>query len=90
MITADDINGAFDALEDSFNKLAKLEDRQTELMADLAEYAEGSRKKEQCQKKIRDLQPTLVAAQRAFRLAGLRADRVRLLLHVEKTSMGRD
>jgi hypothetical protein len=89
-ITTDDVNKAFDDLEKSFNELAKIEDRQTALVADLQEYAEGSRKAEQAKKKVQDLQPKLATAQRAFRLAGMRADRVRLLLDVQKTSMGRD
>jgi predicted nucleic acid-binding Zn-ribbon protein len=90
MITAEDVTKAFDDLEDSFNELAKLEDRQTALVADLQEYAEGSRKAEGAKKKVQDLQPKLTAAQRAFRLAGMRADKVRMMLDVEKTAMGRD
>lgn len=40
--------------------------------------------------KLREMQPRMIAAQRAYRLAGMRCDRVRLLAEVEKTALGRD
>jgi len=89
-ITEDDVNKAFEDLENAFLELAKVEDRQTALLDDLKEYAEGGRKAEHAKKKVQDLQPKLTAAQRAFRLAGMRADKIRMLLDVQKTSMGRD
>lgn len=90
MITVDDVNKAFDDLEQAFQELAKIEDKQQELAADLAEYKDGSRKADQIKKRLQELQPKIAEAQRAYRLAGMRADRVRLLLDVQKTSMGRD
>ncbi len=89
-ISVDDVNAAFDALENAFQDLAKIEDKQQELAADLAEFKDGSRKADQIKKKLQDLQPKMAEAQRAYRLAGMRADRIRLLLDVAKTSMGRD
>jgi hypothetical protein len=83
-ISEDDVNAAFDALESAFQELAKIEDKQQEIAADLAEFKDGSRKADQLKKKLQDLQPKMTAAQRAFRFAGMRADRVRLLLDVEK------
>lgn len=90
MITEDDVDGAFDALEAAFTQLAEIEDKQAEYVADLAEYKDGSRKADQLKKRIQDLQPKITAAQRAYRLAGMRADRIRLLLNVQMTAMGRD
>lgn len=89
-ITEKDVNRAFDALELAFDNLATIEDKQTTLTADLQDFREGSRKADQIKKKLQELQPEIVKAQRAFRLAGIQADRVRLLLDVAKTSMGRD
>lgn len=89
-ITEKDVNSAFDALELAFQDLAKIEVKQQEIAADLAEFKEGSRKADQLKKKLQELQPKMATAQRAYRLAGMRADRVRLLLDVAKTSMGRD
>ncbi len=90
MISEKDVNGAFDALEAAFQKLAEIEDKQGEYVTDLQEYKDGSRKAEQIKKRLQELQPKLSEAQRAYRLAGMRADRIRLLLDVQKTSMGRD
>jgi len=89
-ISEKDVNSAFDALENAFGELAEIEDKQQEIAADLAEFKEGSRKADQLKKKLQELQPKMATAQRAYRLAGMRADRVRLLLDVAKTSMGRD
>ncbi len=89
-ITADNVNAAFDNLENAFSELAKIEDKQQEIATDLAEFKDGSRKADQLKKKLQELQPKMAEAQRAYRLAGMRADRVRLLLDVQKTSMGRD
>lgn len=57
---------------------------------DLGEYKEGSRKAEQAKKRIQDLQPKMAAAQRAYRLASMKAVRIRLLLDVEKNARGKD
>lgn len=88
-ITADDVNKAFDNLEKAFCNLAKIEDKQNKLTEDLPTL-KGSRKGDQIEKKLQALMPEMAEAQRAYRLAGMRADRVRLLLDVQKTSMGRD
>jgi hypothetical protein len=90
MITAKDINSAFDELEASFNKLAEVEDELAAAQQDLAEYKEGSRKFEQAKKNVDALRPYMNSAMRAYRLAGMKADRARLLLDVEKTALGRD
>ena len=90
MITEEMVNSAFDALEEAFQTLADIEDKQQEIALDLSEFKDGSRKAEQLKKKLQDMQPKITDAQRAFRLAGMRADRIRLLLDVAKTSMGRD
>jgi hypothetical protein len=90
MISEQDITEAFDNLENAFLALAKIEDKQQELAADLTEYKDGSRKADQIKKRLQELQPKMTEASRAYRLAGMRADRVRLLLDVQKTSMGRD
>ncbi|MCK9569641.1 hypothetical protein M0R72_11930 [Candidatus Pacearchaeota archaeon] len=90
MITEKNVTEAFDDLENAFQELAKIEDKQQELAADLAEFKDGSRKADQIKKKLQELQPKMNDAQRAYRLAGMRADRIRLLLDVAKTSMGRD
>lgn len=90
MISADDVNQAFDNLEKAFQDLAKIEDKQTALAQDLAEYKDGSRKADQVKKHLQELQPKMSDAQRAYRMAGMRADRIRLLLDVAKTSMGGD
>lgn len=89
-ITEQDVNEAFDELEYAFSNLAKIEDKQFALSGDLQDFREGSRKAEQLKKKLQDLQPEITKAQRTYRLAGMRADRIRLLLDVAKTSMGRD
>lgn len=89
-ITEKDVDEAFDNLEKAFTDLAKIEDKQQEIAADLAEFKDGSRKADQLKKKLQELQPKLAIAQRSYRLAGMRADRLRLLLDVAKTSMGRD
>jgi cell shape-determining protein MreC len=90
MIQEKDVTEAFDNLENAFQELAKIEDKQQELAADLAEFKDGSRKADQIKKRLQELQPKMTEAQRAYRLAGMRADRIRLLLDVAKTSMGRD
>ena len=90
MITSDDVNQAFDNLEKAFQDLAKIENKQQTLAQDLAEYKDGSRKADQVKKHLQDMQPKMSEAQRAYRLAAMRADRIRLLLDVAKTSMGRD
>ena len=90
MISEKDVNLAFAALEESFQELAKLEDKMIEYNQDLSEFKEGSRKADQIKKRIEELRPKITEAQRAYRLAAMRADRVRLLLDVYKTSLGRD
>ena len=90
MIGEKEVNLAFDNLEESFQELAKLEDKMMEYNQDLSEFKEGSRKADQGKKRIEELRPKITEAQRAYRLAGMRADRVRLLLDVAKTAMGRD
>jgi cell shape-determining protein MreC len=90
MINEGDIIKAFDNLENAFKELAKIEDQQQALAADLQEYKEGSQKADGVKRKLQKLQPEMTAAQRAYRLAGMRADRIRLLLDVQKTAMGRD
>ncbi len=90
MISEGDVNQAFDDLEKAFQELAKIEDKQQELAQDLAEYKDGSRKADQIKKRLQEMQPKATEASRAFRLAGMKADRIRLLLDVQKTSMGRD
>ena len=90
MISEKDVNLAFDALENNFQELAKLEDKMMEYNQDLAEFKEGSRKADQIKKRIEELRPKITEAQRAYRLAAMRTDRVRLLLDVAKTAMGRD
>ena len=88
-ISEDDVIQAFDNLEKAFQDLAKIEDKQNKLAEDLPTL-KGSRKGDQIEKKLHDLQPEMAEAQRAYRLAGMRADRIRLLLDVAKTAMGRD
>jgi hypothetical protein len=90
MITEDDVNQAFDDLEKAFEKLAEIEDKQQKIAIDLADFKDGSRKADQLKKRLQDMQPKATDAQRAFRLAGMRADRIKLLLDVQKTAMGRD
>ena len=90
MISEKNVNEAFDALETSFQELAKLEDKMMEYNQDLSEFKEGSRKADQNKKRIEELRPKITEAQRAYRLAAMRADRIRLLLDVYKTSLGRD
>jgi hypothetical protein len=90
MITETDVNEAYDAMEKAFSEHAKIEDKIQALAADLAEYKEGSRKADQIKKRLQELQPKFTEAQRAYKLAGMRADRVRVLLDVEKNAKGRD
>lgn len=89
-ITEKDVNEAFDRLENAFCELAKIEDKQQEIAADLAEFKDGSRKADLLKKRLQDLQPKMTEAQRTYRLAGMKADRIRLLLDVAKTANGRD
>ena len=89
-ITADNVNEAFDNLEKAFQALAKIEDKQAECIESMNNFKEGSKAEVAAKARLAKLQPELVAAQRAFRLAGMQADRIRLLLDVQKTSMGRD
>ncbi len=89
-ITADNVNEAFDNLEKAFHDLEKVEDRQAKCIENANNAREGSKAEIDAKARMAKLQPELVAAQRAFRLAGIRTDRVRLLLDVQKTSMGRD
>jgi hypothetical protein len=90
MITEKDVNLAFDNMEKAFAECAKIEDKQQELAADLSEYKDGSRKADQLKKRLQEMQPQIADAQRAYRLAGMRADRIRLLLDVEKNARGAD
>jgi len=90
MISEDDVNQAYNAFEESFCELAKIEDRQTELANDLSEYKDGSRKAEQITKKIQELAPKHNEAMRKYKLLGMKVDRIRLLLDVEKNAKGRD
>jgi septation ring formation regulator EzrA len=89
-ITADDVNEAFDNLEKAFHELAKIEDKQAECIESMNNFKEGSKAEVAAKARLAKLQPEITEAQRSFRLAGLKADRVRLLLDVQKTSMGRD
>jgi len=89
-ITADNVNEAFDDLEKAFHTLEKTEDKQAECIESMNNFKEGSKAEIAAKARLAKLQPELVAAQRAFRLAGIRADRIRMLLDVQKTSMGRD
>jgi septation ring formation regulator EzrA len=89
-ITETDVNEAFDNLEKAFQALAKIEDKQAECIESMNNFKEGSKAEIAAKARMAKLQPELVAAQRAFRLAGIRADRIRMLLDVQKTSMGRD
>ena len=89
-ITADNVNEAFDDLEKAFHTLEKTEDKQAECIESMNNFKEGSKAEIAAKARMAKLQPELVAAQRAFRLAGIRADRIRMLLDVQKTSMGRD
>jgi hypothetical protein len=57
---------------------------------DLVEYKDGSRKADQSKKRIEELRPKITESQRAYRLAAMRVDRVRLLLDVEKNARGTD
>lgn len=90
MITEKEVNDAFDALEKAFADLAAIEDKQSKILKSIENFKEGSEAAQAAQKRLRDLQPKNTEAQRAYRLAGMRADRVRLLLDVQKTAMGRD
>lgn len=90
MITADDVNQAFNRLTSAFNELAAIEDEQTRLNKELSRYKDGCDEVLAAKKQLVDLQPKIVAGQRAYRLAGMECDRVRMLLDVEKTAMGRD
>ena len=90
MITENHVIEAFDNLEKAFQDLAKIEDKQQTLAQDLAEYKDGSRKADQIKKHLQEMQPKLAETQRMYRLAGMRVDRVRLLLDVEKNARGTD
>lgn len=90
MIQEKDVNDAFDALEKAFQDLAALEDKQSKIVRDMEQFKDGSQKKDELQRKLQKLQPEMTDLQRAYRLAGMRADRIRLLLDVQKTAMGRD
>lgn len=90
MIQTKDVNEAYDAFEASFDELAKIEDREQELVADLGEYKEGSRKAEDLNKKIKAIQPKKTDALRKYRKAGIKVDRIRLLLDCEKNAKGTD
>lgn len=90
MITTEDVNKAYDAFETAFKRLAELENKQSELVADLAEYKDGSRKADQIKKRIEDQRPKMLDAQREYRMAGMRVDRLRVLLDVEKIAVGQD
>jgi hypothetical protein len=90
MITEKDVNDAFDTLEETFKRLAPFEDKMNQYAEDLLDLKEGSRKSDQIKKKMIELKPKLNDATRAYRLAGMRADRLRMLLNVHLTALGRD
>jgi exonuclease VII small subunit len=90
MIENEDVNKAYDALENAFADLAALEDEQSALVESLDQYKEGSPTANGIKAKLREMQPRMIAAQRTYRLACMRCDRVRLLAEVEKTALGRD
>lgn len=90
MISEDDINAAYDNLESAYAELAKIEDKQTAIAEELAEFKEGSRKADLLRKRLQELQPKKNEAHRAYVLAGMKADRLRLLLDVAKTAKGRE
>jgi septation ring formation regulator EzrA len=89
-ITADRVNEAFDNLEKAFHALEKIEDKQAECIERMNDFKEGSKAEVAAKARLAKLQPELVAAQRAFRLAGMGAERLRLLLDVEKNAKGKD
>ena len=71
-------------------ELAKIEDRQAKCMENMNNAREGSKAEIGAKARLAKIQSEMTAALRAYRLAGMRADRVRMLLDVQKTSMGRD
>lgn len=90
MITAKDVNQAFDNLETAFNELAAIEDEKTRLTNELAEAKEGGMRALQIKQESQEVQRKNDAAFRAYKIAGMKADRIRMLLDVQKTAMGRD
>ena len=90
MITSDDVNQAFDKLIVAFKSLAEIEDEQSRLNKELSRYKDGCDEVVTAKKQLADLQPKIAAGQRAYRLAGMECDRVRMLLDVEKNARGRD
>ena len=90
MITEKDVNEAYDAFEKSFADLAKIEDRQTKCLENMNNAREGSKAETDAKARLAKIQPEMTEAQRAFRMAGMKVDRIRLLLDVEKNAKGRD
>lgn len=88
MITADDINRAFNDLEKAFDALAEAEEKRQGMEEDLAEYKEGSGKALAIKKRIADMGPKIRELQRDYRKAAMKADRVRLLVDIQKTANG--
>jgi hypothetical protein len=78
------VNDAFDAIEQAFFDLAAVEDKQESLADQLAEFVPESRQAKNIKEKLQDLRPELVEAQRKYRLAAMKVDRVRMLIDVEK------
>ncbi len=79
MISADEINRAFDELEATFNELAEAEDKFTALRNKLEDYKPESEGAKTCRKKMKALEPNLTKLTRKYRLAGMRVDRVKTL-----------
>jgi len=90
MITENDVNEAYDAFENSFTDLAKIEDKQAKCIENMNNAREGSKAETDAKARLAKIQPEMTEAQRTFRTAGMRVDRIRLLLDVEKNAKGRD
>ncbi len=90
MITVDDVNRAYDVLEGAFQALAKIEDKQTDCMNDMQEFKEGSTKAEKTKKRLENIKAELIIAQRNYRQAAMKVDKIRTLLEVQVSAMGRN
>lgn len=84
MITETDVNTAYDKLEETFNALAIEEDRLEESDSEVQSFKDGSSGKAKAIVAYRDQKTRTNTALRAFRLAGMRVDRILALLDVQR------
>ena len=76
MITKEEIDAAYDALEAAFRALAEAEDRYSEIESELSSVRSGSPRALRLESELQAAAKARTEAARAWRLAGMRVDRL--------------